>query len=276
MTAQTYHDDLNVYGVNSGGAAPRSKKVTLTFEESLTSGFSEPVGAVGTPGGHVYIANRGSANVVVLAYTSSNFGIVKTLDDSGEFPYDVDANASESLVAVSNNYTTGSGAGSISLYAHGSTSPTGTLTVPGSPIGVGVALDRTGNCFWSYIAGTSGASYIVEFPKCKGSATPIVTLGQAGGLAFDKAGNLYYTDQSSGSVYKCVGTSDCGVFQKGFTDPFFINFDAGWKHLWLTDPGTATIYGLDPKSGKILSTTAAHGGASDPPFGIAADPGAKF
>jgi DNA-binding beta-propeller fold protein YncE len=164
----------------------------------------------------------------------------------------------------------------VELYAHGSTTPTGTLGVTGTAYGLGIAFDRGGNCYWSYDTAPLGPGNIVEFPKCRGSAKPIATVGVAAGLAFNEANDLFYVDQQAGTVNRCSGNTSCHVLASGFSAPWGMNFDAGWKHLWLTDFGTATIYALNPKTGAILSTTPAEGGASNPPFGIAAAPGPKY
>jgi len=274
--AQYYGSDVVIYSVSPSGAQQvrRNSGTTLTYFETLT-GFSDPGGTVVTPSGNWYIANQGDANVPVYHFTKTGpRGPVRRLDDSGQQPIDVDSTADESLVAVSNIVTASLGSGSVSLYAGGSTIPTGTLGVADVVEGIGIALDKSENCYWSYNDESVGGAYIVEFPHCGGSATTVVSgLGFAGGLAFDKHGNLFYSDQDSG-IYKCHKTSSCSLLASGFSDVAFINFDANWQHLWVADVGGA-IYALDPISGAVLSSTP-DGGSGGPPFGIAPDPGAKY
>jgi DNA-binding beta-propeller fold protein YncE len=58
----------------------------------------------------------------------------------------------------------------------------------------------------------------------------------------------------------------------GFVSPLNINFDLKHKHLWVADTG-GYIDAIDPNSGKLLYRVQAQGGPSDPPFGIAPEPG---
>jgi len=173
--------------------------------------------------------------------------------------------------------TPGSGNGFVTLYANQSRRPTGTLSVTGPAHGIGIALDKAGNCYWSYNTSLHGPGVIVEFPGCSGPAKTIVTgLQSAGGMAFNNMGRLFYVDSTAGTLNRCTNngsTWTCAVLQSGFMQPTMINFDAKWRHLWLADPGASTIYALDPVHGKILSSTPAHSAPSDPPFGIAPAPG---
>ena len=280
-TTQTFHNDMNVYGVN-GPLDVRPDALTLTFDETIT-GLMEPSGEVTSALGHVFVTEETAADVKVFSYTSSNFMVTNTLMDPGEVPFDVASSPSEKLVAVSNSMTTSSGNGSVSVYLGGAKNPTSILTVKAKAIGVGIALDHKQNCFWSYDTTSSGPGTIVEFVHCKGAPKTIVsTLTAAGGLAFDRGNNLFYVDQAAGKVFRCNGTIACTplVSAPHLNVPFFIHFDRNWKHLWLTDPGngspseTPTIYALNPKTGKAQSTTPAHGGI--PSYGIAPDPGSKF
>ncbi len=98
----------------------------------------------------------------------------------------------------------------------------------------------------------------------------------AGGLAFNKAGDLFYIDQLAGTVNRCHRLSSCTVLASGFVDPLFMHFDADWKHMWLADEGASEIYALNPDTGHVVSETPAVGGAGDPPFGIAPEPGSNY
>jgi hypothetical protein len=280
-TVQAYGSDADVYTVKPPAAERRGHLdagTTLTFLEQFSTGLKNPFGTRVTPSGDWYIANSGDNNVPVYHVRAPLDGPFKTLNDSGGVPIDVDSTPTNSLVAVSNYTSTGSGsiAGFVTLYANGATNPTGTLSVTGPAYGVGIALDKGGNCYWSYNTSLSGGGLIVEFASCTGPARTIITgLHAAGGMAFNKAGQLFYVDPTAGTLNRCTNNGGwvCKVLQKNFTEPTTINFDAQWKHLWLADFGSSTIYALNPKTGTILSTTPAHGGPSDPPFGIAPAPG---
>jgi hypothetical protein len=282
-TLQAYGSDAKVYTQNPPATRPRvqySLGTTLQFFESFTMDLYTPYGATITPSRDWYVTNSGAPNVALFRIGGSGKVTLRgILSDPNGIPVDVASTATSSLVAVSNNSSTGSTTqGFIALYVDGFTTPSGTLTVTNPAAkGLGIALDKAGDCFWSYNTSSPQAGTIVEFPKCGGTAKTVVTgLIEAGGIAINKANDLFYVDQMAGTVSRCKGSKACKELASGFEDPFMIKFDAGWKHLWLTDAETATIYALDPTTGAILSATPAQGGPTDPPFGIATAPGPKY
>ena len=267
-TAQLYGDDVKVYEQNGGPS--------LTYFETLTQGLSAPQGAVATINGWLYVANGGRSNVLI--YRSKNrgpLGPIGSLDDYGQVPANVDAIPSRRLVAVSNVSTSSGGGGSVSVYLDRNVEPSRLLTYGTDDLqGIGIAVDRHGNCYWSFNDPSAGNGSIVEFAGCDGSGTLIVpTIAFAGGLAFDQHGDMYYVDQTKG-IYKCQGTSNCMLFSTGppYGDPVNINFDLKQKHLWVAD-ATGYIDAVNPSNGQIEYTTPAVGGPSQVPYGIAAAPG---
>src|SRR5579863_8322821 len=112
----------------------KKKALTLKYDETLTSGFSKPMGMMSTPDGHTYIANSGASNVMVYRMTRKGpQGPVATLDDSGEVPINVAAAKNRRLVAVSNESTRSGGAGSVSVYLGRQTTPSRVLTYGSDP-----------------------------------------------------------------------------------------------------------------------------------------------
>jgi DNA-binding beta-propeller fold protein YncE len=264
-TAQLYGDDLGVY---------RKNGTTLSFFESLIDDrISQPQGTVATVNGWWYVANGGDSNVLIYKTTNKGPVYQSVLHDPGQFPGNVDVTPSRRLVAVSNVATTSLGPGSVSVYLDRAIEPARTLTYGTHSLqGIGVAIDHQGNCYWSFNDLSSSGGAIVEFAGCRGDGTPIITgIGVAGGLVFDQRDDLYYVDQEVG-IYKCSRVHDCKTFATGFGDPVNINFDHKQKNLWVAD-ATGYIDAVNPKDGKIESVTPAQGGASDPPFGVAAAPG---
>jgi hypothetical protein len=264
-TAQLYGNDGKVY---------RRKKRSITYLETLTQGFSAPQGTVATSNGWWYVANAGDSNVLIYRSTNKGpIGPVEALDDRGQFPGNVGVTQNRRLVAVSNIATTGGGAGSVSVYLDRKTVASRVLTYGSDQLmGIGVAVDVHGNCYWSFNDSNTGAGSIVEFVQCSGAGQVVVpTIAYAGGLTFDQHGNLYYVDQTSG-IYKCSQTSNCTRFPAKFGVPLNVNFDHRQKHLWVTDL-TGYIDAVNPTTGQIESSTPAEGGSSDPPFGIAPEPG---
>jgi DNA-binding beta-propeller fold protein YncE len=252
---------------------------TLTPYETLTSGFSAPMGMVTTPDGWWYIANSGDSNVLVYRTTRSGpNGPKATLRDDGEVPVNVAVTPSRQIVAVSNASTTGSGAGSLSIYLNQRHKPSRTLTYGIDPIrGEGIAIDSNGNCYWSFNDPRTLSGSIVEFADCNGNGSLFKSgILKAGGIAFDQSGNLYYVDQLTG-IYKCNGPSSCSIFTPivgsgGLVIPTNINFDNGTPpNLWVADAG-GYIDAVNV-SGLIVFTLKVIGGIIDPPIGIAPAPG---
>ncbi|MGA8535309.1 MAG: hypothetical protein WB615_14475 [Candidatus Tumulicola sp.] len=251
---------------------------TLKRDEKLTSGFSEPMGMVTTPDGRWYIANSGDSNVLVYRTTRTGpNGPKATLRDDGEVPVNVAVTPSRELIAVSNGSTTGSGAGSVSVYLNQQKKPSRTLTYGSDPIqGEGIAIDSNGNCYWSFNDPTTTTGSIVEFAGCNGSGTLFKSgILKAGGMAFDLSGNLYYVDQLAG-IYKCSGSASCNPFTPiggsgGLILPTNINFDnSSPQNLWVADAG-GYIEAVNI-NGSIVYSLPTIGGATDPPIGIAPAP----
>jgi DNA-binding beta-propeller fold protein YncE len=259
----------------------KRKRHTSTLKpfETLESGFSTPMGMVTTPDGQWYIANSGSSNILVYRSTRGGPQGPKTiLSDDGEVPVNVAATSNKQLVAVSNVSSTASGAGSVSVYLDKEDTPSRILTFGSDPIqGAGIALDSGGNCYWSFNDPKTLTGSIVEFTGCNGSGTLFKSgILKAGGMAFDRSGNLYYVDGLLG-IYKCQGLSSCGLFVSvggilGLILPTNINFDRrSPQNLWVADAG-GYIDAVNLQ-GVIVYILKALGGVLDPPIGIAPAPG---
>jgi len=255
----------------------KKKSYTLTPYETLTSGFSKPMGMVTTPDGRWYVANSGASDVLVYRSTHSGpKGPKATLRDDGEVPVNVDATPNHRLVAVSNGATTGGGAGSVSIYLNQQDVPSRILTYGSDPLqGEGIAIDARGNCYWSFNDPHKLSGEIVEFAGCNGPGT-LYKAGilRAGGLAFDHSGNLYYVDQLLG-IFKCQG-SLCTIFAPiilgGLISPANLNFDnSDPQNLWVADAaGYLDAVNLQGLVAYVLQII---GGVTDPPIGVAPVPG---
>jgi DNA-binding beta-propeller fold protein YncE len=264
-SAQLYGDDAKVYSRNGTG-------YTLTYDCTFTGGLVEPDGTVTTPNGWWYVANEGASNVLVYQTKHGTVkGPVSSLSDYGQLPVNVDANPSRKLVAVSNKSSTSGATGSVSVYLDRQAVPSRMLTY-GTDIleGQGVAITHSGDCYWSFYDPTVGSGSIVEFSGCNGSGTVVVSsITAPAGIAFDHSDNLYYLDSSTG-IYKCKKTSNCQPWATGFSKPVNMNFDQHYQTLWVAD-ASGYIDAVSPKSGQIEYQYST--GASDPPFGIAPEPG---
>lgn len=292
FTAQYWGNDIEIYRLSGS---------TLDFFGSMTAGLANPQGIYVAPpslsensvsptthrppgaaphagfnGGDLYVANSSASNVLVFSSTRKGpMGPVAILGDSGQYPDDVAVSLDRGLVAVSNQIAVPFGSGSVSIYANGATSPTSTLSVPGDVEGMGVAFDRAGNCYWSLNTLEPHGGQIVEFSRCAGKAKTIITgLGYAGGIAFDRYDDLFYTDQMAG-VYHCTKNASCAQISATFGDPVYLNFGGRWGALWVSD-ADGFIDEVDPTTGSLQLSEKTAGGAADPPIGIAAAPGSRY
>lgn len=274
--AQHYGNDWMYSTTPGNGDASvyHKKGSNLKYDKSFSVDLSSPEGSVVTRSGWWYLANAGDADVLVYQSTPKgpNGPIGTPLDDSGNVPLNVAVTPSRNLVAVSNASSISSGSGSVAVYLNRATAPSRTLTY-GSDVlaGQGVAIDPHGNCYWSFndLSTPSDLGSIVEFAQCSGSGTPVISdLSTAAGLVFDRHGDLYYIDETSG-VFKCSGVTNCKLFATGFGLPVSLNFDAGDKHLWVAD-ATGFLDAVNSQTGQIESETPSVNGD---PFGIAPSPG---
>lgn len=233
LSAQPYGNDLTIY---------KRSGYTLTKAVTLNYGVSNPRGMVTTVNGWWYVANGGHSNILVYRIKKHKVPTYpsNTLDDYGQVPDNVAVTPDRNLVAVSNASTTGSGAGSVSVYLNRQSEPSRTLTYGTDQLqGQGVAIDHQGNCYWSFQDPNTNSGAVVKYMGCNGSGSPVVSgITAAGGIAFDQSGDLYYVDQANG-IYKCNKTSNCSIFAQnttyGFGDPTNLNFDYKEKALWLAD-----------------------------------------
>lgn len=269
-SAHLYGEDLKIYEQNGS---------SLILFGEFTSGVKFPEGTKVTPNGWWYATNAGNSNVLVYKSKKSGpVGPFPPLQDNGQIPVNVDALPNRRLVAVSNQGS-GSVPGSVSVYLNRQTDPSRTLTYGSGPaVGMGIAIDHQGDCYWSFNGAGSGSGTIVKFTGCNGSGTLVVSgITRVGGIIFDQSGNLYYVDQTSG-IYQCKKTANCknflGLSTPGLVQPYNMNFDYKSKDIWVADLAgyIVEISGLNnPKKLQVMRY--ADGSPSDPPYGVAPAPG---
>lgn len=247
-----------------------------SVQAELLSGIAYAQGIAADARGELYIADSGKA--AVFKYAPLFKSLLATYEDYDQVPLDVAVDAKRNLLAVSNASTTSGGGGSVSVYAHGSLTPTATLEDPKAPgaQGFAIAIDGKGDCFWSLHDPSSGLSRIDEFAGCAGSPRKIVSgTDSLAGMALDKTNDLFYVDDTARAIFRCKGTAHCSVLAMYFSKPLIVNFDRQGRFIWLDDVGVLEgplIESLDPKSGAVVSSFRA-GSTTDPPFGVAHAPG---
>lgn len=102
-------DDVYVYTFPGGNLSG-----TLT-------GFQLPYGLCSDKKGNVWIVNDRAAAIV--AYAHGGTSPIATLSDPGVYPYGCSVDPTTGNLAVTNAYTTGSGAGSVSIYTDAKGTP---------------------------------------------------------------------------------------------------------------------------------------------------------
>ena len=239
---------------NGAGRLLRTKKKALVDPQGVAAGSD----------GLLYVANEAAKNILV--YSAGAKTLLRALDDGGNVPLDV---------AVFGQTVAASNLHNVTVFRSGATKPTRTLKDANVFQGSGVAFDPSGNCFWSF-TNEQLHPQVDEFAGCKGAPIVVpITQGAPTGLAFDGKGNLWYTSVSTQSpgVYRCSGTSQCGIVYNEFEDPVYINFSHDFLDLWVEDPGSAALFEVDVASGNIVQEITVGLTSGNTPTGVAAAPG---
>ena len=155
-------------------------------------------GGLAVDKGDLYIANSGASNILQLHLGS----VTRTLDDSGEAPSDV--TVSHGTVYVANIFTFPSlEAGSISVYEHGSITPTATLSSPSFFQVIGVKVDAGGDVFVNNNQKFFARGQVLQFKagSSTGKVLKNIAVKIAGGLAIDPTTqDLLVVDQGAKAV----------------------------------------------------------------------------
>jgi hypothetical protein len=185
-----------VYIMGSGG-----------FYAILTTGLSEPQGLAFDTAGTLYVANTSDSQV--LAFPKPYTGTPVKLRDSGQYPVGV-AVASDGTVGVTNMFPTRGGAGSVSIYAKGATSPCATVRNGSFARAYFDAFDKAGKL---YVDGTNaGGRFVVGkvTGECRAkSIAPLSVaneIGSPGGVAVLTDGDIALGDQAGLNVTSIVYT----------------------------------------------------------------------
>jgi hypothetical protein len=124
-----------------------------------------------------------------------------TLSDPNGQPADIGFAAS-GIDYVSDIESNGSGAGDISIYPKGATSPSGTLTNKAVFFSLGVAVDSKGNVYESFIDSAQTGGGVIEYAggKMPGKLVKGIKIAEPGTLIIDAKDNLITTDQTALTV----------------------------------------------------------------------------
>jgi hypothetical protein len=237
---------------------------------SITTGINGPDGDF-YANHQLYVANYAAIDVTEYSSaTNQTFAYNAGMTD----PVDVAVDKHGNVFEADYNYPTYNGF--VNEYAQQSNTVIATCS-PGGAV-EGVAVDKHGNVFADYnvTVGSVTTGYIVEYTGglagCNGTVLPI-TLKFAGGMVFDKHGNLVVCDQE-GPVVDVIAapySSVTGTLGSGYTDPFHVTINKKNKQAYVTDLAAAVVDVLDYPSGTNVATLGSANGLSDPSGAVDAD-----
>ncbi len=183
----------------------------------ITDAIATPYGLALDSSGTLYVADNPESAITEYPKGQTTHSV--TITDGLDSPLGLAIDKSGTLY-VSN-------VGMIQEYAHGSTSPTKTITGGGMTNPFGLALDKKQNL---YIADFIAAKV---FELTKGSSTVkslnLQGLSEPIGVCFDASGNLWVTNANGGgiTVYAPGATSPSETITSGYTNPYAISAAGG-------------------------------------------------
>jgi hypothetical protein len=139
----------------------------------------------------------------------------------------------------------------------------------------GVAVDKHGNIFVSFVSSSGNGSF-EEFKK--GSKTPTalqVTTGPPGGLVVDGKGNLISDDQRGSIDVIAPPYTSATTLVSGLYNPFHLALNKKQTLLFNVDTGAETVTVYKYPSGTLVTTLGTANGITNP-AGVADSPGAVF
>jgi hypothetical protein len=234
------------------------------------AGFNFPEGLCTDANGDVFVANDNTSTI--LEYGHGRATLKATLSDTGYFPIGCSVDPTTGNLAVTNSYSTTSGAGSVAIYTNASGNPTFiTDSVLVHPRLCG--YDPNGNLYVDGFNSTLAFAF-AELPKGAASFTDI-TLNQSIGFpestqwhgklvaVGDGDTNTIYRFKISGTTGTVVGSTVLGgaetVSQWWIGGKVVIGGDSGTGDLdfWPFPAGgaapTKTVTGLSQPFGVTIS-----------------------
>jgi hypothetical protein len=231
----------------------------------ITDGISGPNGMAADTAGNLFVANVDDQTVTVYppgstkpsrTYTS---GFNRRLTN----PLNVAVGSDETLYLV--NYI---GNGSEVLeYPRHSMKPSLSIAINGGA--EGLALDTSNNLYVSY-NGLGGGRILKFAPGSKTGMDLGIALGFAGGLTFDRNGNMVACDQTAPAIdiFPPGATKPSKTITKGLFDPYHIAFGEHFHRLYLADSVGDDVIVFSYPDGTILDriyrTATAYGVAVNP------------
>ncbi len=235
----------------------------------ITDAIAGPDGLYIDPSGTLYVCNFGAGTVT--EYPKGQTTHSKTLTGTIGPKYVVAGR--DGTVYVS-DFGDGSHS-NLYEYAGGSTTPT--TTIPFATFPAGVALDTHNKVYVAYNDSTNTDIEVLKFRpgSTRGKNLGIhIKNGNAGGLAFDKKGDLLLDDQSLPGVDVFPpGATTPSQQIKGFNLAYQIALNQRNSHLFVSDPfGPSVAEVAYPSGTPIRGFSSGLAGA----FGVATSPDSPY
>lgn len=216
------------------------------------TGVTNPQGLFVDKHHNLWVAISGNCKTQyssVLEFGPNSSTPIETLQDSNGSAADIAVDNVSGTVYVTNffDYTNGCASGNngvVEVYAHGSTTPTGTLSDPNMTYAFNDAVDNRGNLYVTYleVTGPSGSGRIDEWMDGSGSPVDLgITLQAPGGIQTTSNGALLVCDQSVAcGDFEPGSTTMTNLFATQTPGSFGVALDKGEKHAWVENPALSS------------------------------------
>ena len=255
---------INIYKQKGTGQHPIGR---------LTSGLLSPQGMFVDKQHNLWVANTNAFNIV--AFKRNATAPFLTLKDPDYYPVAVVVDRQGTAFAANAQGSSGQ-PGTVTYWKAGKTHPTGTVTISGLQLALGIGIDAHDNVYVSYVP-TSGPATVAVVAAGTTTGQPLGISGASiGDITFDANKNLVMED-AFGSL---------GVWAPPYnsrparTLPAFGNeptLDKKRTEVWIANANFSDpmIESYDYSSGQQLDVITAGFNNTAIPYGVALDPAAK-
>jgi hypothetical protein len=174
---------INIYSEKGTGQHPIGQ---------LTSGLLSPQGMFVDKHHHLWVANTNAFNIV--AFKRNATAPYLTLDDPGYYPISVAVDSHGTVFAANAQGSSGQ-PGNVTYWKKGATDPSGTLTISGLQLALGIGVDAGDDVYVSYIP-TSGPPTVSVVAAGTQTGQPLGIQGTTiSDITFDAKENLVMEDE---------------------------------------------------------------------------------
>jgi hypothetical protein len=212
-----------------------------------SQGLNQPMGMITDTNTILYVANYGASNVLLFKKCGTGPGFI--LNDSPYGPDDVAVTAAGggSTGAV---YVSNFAPANVTVFPLGNANynPALTLSDPNARVGIGITVDRFGNCFWSF-QDNSGLGRVDRFINCAMPGTQVALSttinGPPGGIQFDFPANRMVLNTTPGSRSWRINSPWTGppflCAQATGEKPLYLSLRNNETRLYVADGGNARV-----------------------------------